>query len=105
MNHSSLLFTQLLSLRRRACRVVQVGLGTAFLVFGLPFLAFAETESYAGIDLTTAPVGYFALCIFVLAYALVMSEEFTHLTGAKPEGFFLPLQALENLVDQGVDVQ
>jgi len=35
------------------------------------------------IDLTTAPVGYFALCVFGLAYALVMSEEFTHLKKSK----------------------
>jgi len=34
--------------------------------------------------MTTAPVGYFALCVFALAYALVMSEEFTHLKKSKP---------------------
>ncbi|MGE0643736.1 MAG: sodium:proton antiporter NhaD [Nitrospira sp.] len=53
-------------------------------MFGWPSLTFAETEGHALIDLTTAPVGYFALCIFVLAYALVMSEEFTHLKKSKP---------------------
>ncbi|MDH4080086.1 MAG: sodium:proton antiporter NhaD [Nitrospira sp.] len=84
MNHSSLLFMLFLCLRCRARRILQVGLGTAFIVFGQPFLTLAETESHAGIDLTTAPVGYFALCIFVLAYALVMSEEFTHLKKSKP---------------------
>ncbi|HSR31434.1 MAG TPA: sodium:proton antiporter NhaD [Anaerolineae bacterium] len=49
----------------------------------MPSLALAETESHALIDLTTAPVGYFALCVFGLAYALVMSEEFTHLKKSK----------------------
>lgn len=65
-------------------RFFQVSLASAFLVFGLPSLTFAETESHAWIDLTTSPVGYFALCVFVLAYALVMSEEFTHLKKSKP---------------------
>ena len=65
-------------------RFSRIGLASAFLVFGLPALAVAETEALASIDLTTAPVGYFALCIFVLAYALVMSEEFTHLKKSKP---------------------
>jgi len=59
-------------------------LGVAFAIFGLPSLTFAEPESHALIDLTTAPVGYFALLIFVLAYAMVMSEEFTHLKKSKP---------------------
>jgi len=35
-------------------------------------------------DLTTSPVGYFALGLFILAYALVMSEEFIHLRKSKP---------------------
>ena len=36
------------------------------------------------IDMTGSAVGYFALGIFVLAYALVMAEEFTHLRKSKP---------------------
>jgi uncharacterized Fe-S cluster-containing radical SAM superfamily protein len=31
------------------------------------------------------------------------SEDFTRLTGVKPEGFGLQLRALENLVEEGVD--
>ena len=36
------------------------------------------------IDLTTSYVGYISLSIFVLAYALVMIEEFSHLRKSKP---------------------
>ncbi len=36
------------------------------------------------IDLTTSYVGYISLLIFVLAYALVMVEEFSHLRKSKP---------------------
>ncbi len=35
-------------------------------------------------DLTTTTIGYITLVIFVIAYALVMSEEFTHLRKSKP---------------------
>ena len=35
-------------------------------------------------DLTNASVGFFAIGVFVLAYALVMAEEFTHLRKSKP---------------------
>lgn len=65
-------------------RFFQVGLPSAFIVFGLPSLTLAETEAHASIDLTTSAVGYFAIGVFVLAYALVMSEEFTHLKKSKP---------------------
>lgn len=50
-----------------------------------PFPAFAAagaTSDY--LDLTSHTVGYLALFIFVLAYALVMMEEFTHLRKSKP---------------------
>ena len=36
------------------------------------------------IDLTTSYVGYISIFIFVLAYAFVMTEEFTHLRKSKP---------------------
>ena len=36
------------------------------------------------IDLTTSYVGYISLIVFVLAYALVMVEEFSHLRKSKP---------------------
>lgn len=68
----------------RARRFLHVSLGSALAVLGLPSLTLAETESHAPIDLTTAPVGYFSLLVFVMAYAMVMSEEFTHLKKSKP---------------------
>jgi NhaD family Na+/H+ antiporter len=83
VNRSSLCF---MLLRCRLCsarRFFHVSLCSAFIVFGLPSLTLAATESYASIDLTTSAVGYFALCVFVLAYVLVMSEEFTHLRKSK----------------------
>ena len=36
------------------------------------------------IDLTTSYVGYISILIFILAYALVMAEEFIHLRKSKP---------------------
>ena len=36
------------------------------------------------LDLTQTGVGFFAIAVFVLAYALVMAEEFTHLRKSKP---------------------
>jgi Na+/H+ antiporter NhaD/arsenite permease-like protein len=36
------------------------------------------------IDLTTSLVGYLALGLFILAYAFVMTEEFTHFRKSKP---------------------
>ena len=36
------------------------------------------------IDLTTSYVGYISLFIFIIAYAFVMAEEFTHLRKSKP---------------------
>ena len=40
--------------------------------------------SSKALDLTTHPVGYLSLLIFVFAYVLVMAEEFTHLRKSKP---------------------
>mgnify|MGYP001405894358 CR=1 FL=1 len=36
------------------------------------------------IDLTTSYVGILSLIVFVLAYAVVMAEEFSHLRKSKP---------------------
>ncbi|MFP3443271.1 hypothetical protein R0K18_36605, partial [Pantoea sp. SIMBA_133] len=43
--------------------------------------AFAVTGD---IDLTSSTVGFFAVAIFVLAYALVMAEEKIHMRKSKP---------------------
>ena len=50
----------------------------------LPFAALASDASIIHLDLTSHGVGYFALAVFVLAYVLVMAEEFTHLRKSKP---------------------
>jgi len=36
------------------------------------------------LDLTSSNIGFASLAIFVIAYLLVMSEEFTHLRKSKP---------------------
>jgi NhaD family Na+/H+ antiporter len=48
-----------------------------------PSIALAS-NSILNIDLTTHWVGYASLAIFVIAYAFVMTEEFTHLRKSKP---------------------
>lgn len=60
-------------------RILLLGLITLF----APVAAFA-TEAAPTIDLTNHTVGYLALLIFTLAYALVMAEEFVHLRKSKP---------------------
>lgn len=49
-----------------------------------PTLAFASSSNTAELDLTNHWVGYFALGLFIMAYALVMVEEFTHFRKSKP---------------------
>ena len=56
----------------------------ALLLFLFPVLAAASPESGNIIDLTRSTTGYAALAIFVLAYIVVMGEEFTHLRKSKP---------------------
>ena len=53
-----------------------------FLLF--PALAVASPESGNTTDLTRSVTGYSALIIFVIAYIVVMAEEFTHLRKSKP---------------------
>ena len=50
----------------------------------LPGLAWASMGETQHLDLTQHWVGITALVIFILAYALVMLEEFTHLRKSKP---------------------
>jgi NhaD family Na+/H+ antiporter len=50
----------------------------------LPTLAFASAANTDTLDLTGHWVGYMALGLFVLAYVLVMVEEFTHFRKSKP---------------------
>ncbi len=57
---------------------------TALTMLLLPGLALASSATAERLDLTSHPVGYAALAIFVLAYLFVMAEEFTHLRKSKP---------------------
>lgn len=52
----------------------------------IPGIALASSSAVAvlPVDLTGSTVGAFAIAIFVLAYALVMTEEFTHMRKSKP---------------------
>jgi len=63
------------------------------LTAGLPFMvltglfpggASASAGGGEHLDLVLHPVGFAALAIFILAYGLVMAEEFTHLRKSKP---------------------
>lgn len=54
----------------------------ALLLCALPTLAGASGS--APLDLTGHWTGYFGITVFVVAYLLVMSEEFTHLRKSKP---------------------
>ncbi len=57
---------------------------TALMMLLLPGLTLASSATAERLDLTSHPVGYAALAIFVIAYLLVMAEEFTHLRKSKP---------------------
>ncbi len=51
----------------------------------LPFTAWATTDASGEfLKLTDHAVGYTAIIFFIIAYALVMAEEFTHLRKSKP---------------------
>jgi len=51
----------------------------------MPLVGFASTgEKIENLGLTLSPLGLLALIFFVLAYALVMAEEFIHLRKSKP---------------------
>ncbi len=72
----------------KECNLYNLGftkvLGLACLFLGMfPVEGFAM-ESAGQRDMTVSPVGLFAIGIFVIAYALVMAEEFTHLRKSKP---------------------
>ena len=50
----------------------------------LPSISFAATNTSATLDLTSHWAGYLAVLLFVIAYAFVMLEEFTHFRKSKP---------------------
>ena len=50
----------------------------------LPSISFAATNTSTTLDLTSHWAGYLAVLLFVIAYAFVMLEEFTHFRKSKP---------------------
>ncbi len=56
---------------------------SVLLLLPLPALA-EQAETLSRLDLTRSSTGYAALITFVIAYLLVMAEEFTHLRKSKP---------------------
>ena len=58
----------------------------AAVVLLAPGMSLASETAAAGqpVDFTSSGVGLFAIAIFLLAYLLVMAEEFTHLRKSKP---------------------
>ncbi len=58
--------------------------GALALLLVVPESGWGAESAATQLDMTNSAVGYFALGIFVLAYALVMAEEFTHLRKSKP---------------------
>ena len=61
-----------------------ITLSCLFLLFLSPVALAAEGQAMNRLDLTDSDIGYAALVIFVIAYLLVMAEEFTHLRKSKP---------------------
>ena len=56
----------------------------SLLMLLLPGVSLASTAATERLDLTGHWVGIFGLVVFVVAYMLVMAEEFTHLRKSKP---------------------
>ena len=50
----------------------------------LPGLALAADHAESQVDLTNHWIGFLSIALFMLAYVLVMAEEFTHLRKSKP---------------------
>lgn len=49
-----------------------------------PSLAIAEEAAHAPLDLTNSSIGFAAIAVFLIAYLLVMAEEYTQLRKSKP---------------------
>jgi NhaD family Na+/H+ antiporter len=64
-------------------RLVQFILLLVFIFFPLQLFASQSIEAKS-LDLTAAPIGFASLIIFLFAYLLVMTEEFTLLRKSKP---------------------
>ncbi|MDH5388498.1 MAG: sodium:proton antiporter NhaD [Gammaproteobacteria bacterium] len=56
----------------------------ALMLPGLALASTAVTGEHTRLDLTDSGIGFFAIVIFIFAYALVIGEEFLHLRKSKP---------------------
>lgn len=65
-------------------RYIGTALGTLLSTLFVPAFSWASGSGEVALDLTVHPVGYSAIAIFVVAYLVVMAEEFTHLRKSKP---------------------
>ena len=65
-------------------QLITLGLMPVLAVTFFPVAVLASTDSNARVDLIQSTVGLLALAIFVFAYIIVMSEEFTHLSKSRP---------------------
>lgn len=55
-----------------------------FLCFAVVFPVFASETSVGHLNMTNSAMGFAAVAIFILAYCLVIAEEFIHLRKSKP---------------------
>jgi len=60
------------------------GFFLALILFSISGVALAADTGQFAVSLVSHAVGYVAIVIFILAYLLVMAEEFTHLRKSKP---------------------
>ncbi len=67
-------------------RLKQIQIPFFLFLFFIPLQLFASdtVNGHEQLNLTGSAIGYIALFVFILAYALVMAEEFTHLRKSKP---------------------
>ncbi|MCW8195135.1 sodium:proton antiporter [Proteobacteria bacterium 005FR1] len=90
---------------------LRIGIGILLLWFCGP--ALAQEEAHEAMVLTNSWVGFTALTLFILAYVLVVAEEFTHLRKSKPVmlaagimwaivAFVYAQQGIDHLVEDAV---
>ncbi|MCU7938353.1 MAG: sodium:proton antiporter NhaD [gamma proteobacterium symbiont of Bathyaustriella thionipta] len=63
---------------------IKISFLITLLLIPLQLFAADAGGGHEPMDLTSSPIGYFALILFMIAYFFVMAEEFTHLRKSKP---------------------
>ncbi len=59
-------------------KAIKLLLILAFLLIPMQLFAMETGGSHEPLDLTSSPIGYIALMLFIIAYLFVMTEEYTH---------------------------